>query len=75
MTSIEIDKANEIAILSRLHGLIQGIACMEGATITKALTAELEYNAERLSIYIGQLFAEDVKRHEDKEKVFDGIIR
>lgn len=70
---MEIDKANEIAVLSRLHGLIQGVACMEGAVITKALAQELEYNAARLSIYIGQLFAEDVKRHEAAETVYDII--
>ena len=71
---MEIDKVNEIAVLSRLHGLIQGIACMEGAVITKSLAQELEYNAERLSIRIGQLIAEDVKRYEDTERPIEGIM-
>lgn len=71
---MEIDKVNEIAVLSRLQGLILGLACMEGAVITKALAAELEYSAERLSIHIGQLIAEDVKPHEDTEQVFGGIL-
>lgn len=69
---MEINKANEIAVLSRLHGLLQGVACMEGAVITKALAQEMEYNAERLSITIGQMFAED-ERHEETPAGFDII--
>ncbi len=69
------DKQSVIAFLSKIHGMLQCMACMEGATITKALAAELEFNTERLSVYIGELIAEDVKRYEDKERVFDGIIR
>lgn len=70
---MEIDKVHEIAVLSRLHGLILGIACMEGAVITKSLAQELEYNAELLSIRIGQLIAEDVKHFDREPQAFDII--
>lgn len=69
------DKQSVIAMLSKIQGMLQCMACMEGAAITRAMTAELECDTEQLSIYIGELIAEDVKGHEDKERVFDGIIR
>lgn len=68
------DKQSVIAFLSKMHGMLQCMACMEGATITRALTAELECDVEQLSIYIGEMIAEDVRRHEDEERAYEGIL-
>lgn len=63
-----------LAALSKISGMLQAMACMEGATITKGMAAELECRTECLEAYIGDLLLKDVKGHEDTEEVFDNII-
>lgn len=71
MTSKE---AADISTLSKIAGMLQAMACMEGATISKALAAELECRAERLEIYIAEQIMKDVKGHEEAaERAFDII--
>ena len=63
-----------IAGISIIKGILQTLSCMEGATITKGMAAELEFRAECLEAYIGDLIEKDVKDHEDAERAFDNII-
>ena len=63
-----------IAGLSKISGMLQALSCMEGATISKGLAAELECRAESLESYIGDLLIKDVKGNESTERAFEGII-
>lgn len=63
-----------LAGLSKISGILQAMACMEGATISKGLAAELECRAECMESYIGDLLLKDVKDRESTERVFDNII-
>ncbi len=65
--------ASAIAGLSKISGILQALACMEGATVTKSLAAELECRAECLEVYIGEQIIKDVKGHEEPERAFDII--
>ena len=67
-------ETSSLSTLSKISGILQALACMEGATITKGLAAELEHRAECLEIYIAEQILKDVKDRENTEKVFDNII-
>lgn len=60
-------KLYNINALSRINGLLFGIAAMRGATITDKLALEAECAAERLDLYIGDLIKE-VSTHEGTEE-------
>lgn len=50
------DKIRMMNSLSRIHGMLTVLACMEGATITKKMTVELEDTAERMGEMLGDIY-------------------
>lgn len=58
------DKINDLIVLSRIAGLIEGLSVMQGAQISKAAAIRLEEASDRLGIMIGDMFNEAVKDDE-----------
>lgn len=65
---------NDLIVLSRITGLLEGLSSMEGAAISKKAAILLEEAAERLSIYIGDTFAEDVSGDEGTKEAFTDFM-
>lgn len=49
----------------RMAGLLEGLSCMTGQTMTEGITYMLGDCIDRLEIIGAKLLAEDVKRHEE----------
>jgi hypothetical protein len=49
----------------RMAGLLEGLSCMTGQTMTEGITYMLCVCVDRLEILGAKLLAEDVERHEE----------
>lgn len=55
----EIDHRFDKGHLAMICGMMKCLSCLEGATITKTMAAELEFQAEWFDLYISDLIKKD----------------
>lgn len=67
------DKINDLLVLSRIAGLIEGLSTMTGAQISKAAAIRLEEASDRLGIMIGDMFNEEVSQDDEEPKTKIGF--
>ena len=58
---------NDLLVINRIAGLLEGLGAMEGATISKKAAILLEEAAERLMMYVADEYAKDVFADEEEK--------
>ena len=58
------ETVNDLIVLGRIGGLLEGLSSMDGAPISKKAAILMEEAAELLSMYVGDVFARDVSGDE-----------
>ena len=61
-------KMNDLLVLSRIAGLLDGLSSIQGAQLNKTACMRLEEASERLTLYIGDQFPKDVTSDEGTEE-------
>ena len=65
----ELDRRLEKGHLAMICGIMRCLSCMEGATITKAMAAELEFQVEWFDLYI----SDQIKKDQEPEIMVKGM--
>lgn len=68
------EELNDLLVISRIAGLLEGLSSMQGAQLSKAACMRMEEASERLEIFLGDQFAKtvggDYKAEEAKESAW-----
>lgn len=65
---------NDLLVINRIAGLLEGLAAMEGAPISKKAAILLEEASERLMMHVADEYTKGVRDDENTFR-FSGIVK